>query len=453
MLCIVASLLAWSGPAPAPARRSALLHHPLALMSDPNISPAAEVDAPVEHRNVPQEHRGLHDTLYGDDDDHGASSARSARSSVVEIDGSAEPMDVDAFAALVDTDRPVAAVYALLDGSSTVRYVGRSRDVASALDTRRKIFPEVVQRVRAQTFAFPRREAMESLCDEWIGSLDYKPEGNDLSSPKARLWQTEATPASPDHETRKFKLRKAMADSTLFDEDDDDDLFDDEDLDDEDIERMRRERMRAAVEQDDWSAEINAQDAEVRGASAASVVSPFAADGSAADADQSAAPQRELTVQAVDQVLDEVRPYLIADGGNIEVVSVDAESGAVKLALQGACTSCPSASVTMTAGVESTLKRAFPSITSVENVAGAPAAASEDGAPVQLTIDSVEEAIAQIRPAIEGMGGSLRVLDASPDGIVQVAFKGPQRVQYGVDLALRDNKLVRDVIFTSPSDD
>ena len=46
-------------------------------------------------------------------------------------------------------------------------------------------------------------------------------------------------------------------------------------------------------------------------------------------------PDIEMDIASVDKTLDEVRPYLIADGGNVEVVSV--EEGNVFLRLQGAC--------------------------------------------------------------------------------------------------------------------
>ena len=60
-----------------------------------------------------------------------------------------------------------------------------------------------------------------------------------------------------------------------------------------------------------------------------------------------------LTVQFVDRALDEVRPYLIADGGNVEVVEV--EDGIVKLRLQGACGTCASSTATMKMGIERSL--------------------------------------------------------------------------------------------------
>lgn len=53
----------------------------------------------------------------------------------------------------------------------------------------------------------------------------------------------------------------------------------------------------------------------------------------------------ELNIANVDKVLDEVRPYLIADGGNVEVVDVEEKTRNVILKLKGACGSCPSSTV------------------------------------------------------------------------------------------------------------
>jgi Fe-S cluster biogenesis protein NfuA len=54
-----------------------------------------------------------------------------------------------------------------------------------------------------------------------------------------------------------------------------------------------------------------------------------------------------MNKMTVDDVLEEVRPYLIADGGNVKVVSVDDINKTISLALQGACGSCPSSTVSI----------------------------------------------------------------------------------------------------------
>ncbi|WP_430013420.1 NifU family protein [Microcystis ichthyoblabe FBCC-A1114] len=71
-----------------------------------------------------------------------------------------------------------------------------------------------------------------------------------------------------------------------------------------------------------------------------------------------------LTPNNVEQVLDEMRPYLMADGGNVELVEIDGP--VVKLRLQGACGSCPSSTMTLKMGIERRLREEIPEIAEVE---------------------------------------------------------------------------------------
>jgi Fe-S cluster biogenesis protein NfuA len=71
-----------------------------------------------------------------------------------------------------------------------------------------------------------------------------------------------------------------------------------------------------------------------------------------------------LTSENVETVLDELRPYLMADGGNVELV--DIEGPIVKLRLQGACGSCPSSTMTLKMGIERRLREKIPEIVEVE---------------------------------------------------------------------------------------
>ncbi|NJM47689.1 MAG: NifU family protein [Alkalinema sp. RU_4_3] len=73
-----------------------------------------------------------------------------------------------------------------------------------------------------------------------------------------------------------------------------------------------------------------------------------------------------LTTENVETVLDEMRPYLMADGGNVELVDIDGPT--VKLRLQGACGSCPSSTMTLRMGLERRLREEIPEITEVEQV-------------------------------------------------------------------------------------
>jgi Fe-S cluster biogenesis protein NfuA len=73
-----------------------------------------------------------------------------------------------------------------------------------------------------------------------------------------------------------------------------------------------------------------------------------------------------LTEENVEQVLDEMRPYLMADGGNVELVEI--EGPVVKLRLQGACGSCPSSTMTLRMGIERRLREIIPEIAEVEQI-------------------------------------------------------------------------------------
>lgn len=68
----------------------------------------------------------------------------------------------------------------------------------------------------------------------------------------------------------------------------------------------------------------------------------------------------------VEKALDEVRPYLITDGGNISLVSI--EKNIVKIQLKGACIDCPVNHLTLKNGVEATIKKYAPQITEVIEV-------------------------------------------------------------------------------------
>ena len=75
----------------------------------------------------------------------------------------------------------------------------------------------------------------------------------------------------------------------------------------------------------------------------------------------------ELTEENVEKVLDELRPYLMADGGNVEIAEIDGPI--VRLRLQGACGSCPSSTMTLKMGIERRLREFIPEIAEVESVA------------------------------------------------------------------------------------
>ncbi|MEM9213645.1 MAG: NifU family protein [Cyanobacteria bacterium P01_F01_bin.150] len=74
----------------------------------------------------------------------------------------------------------------------------------------------------------------------------------------------------------------------------------------------------------------------------------------------------ELTNENVETVLDTLRPYLMADGGNVELVELDGPI--VRLRLEGACGSCPSSTMTLKMGIERKLRDSIPEIAEVVQV-------------------------------------------------------------------------------------
>ncbi len=70
--------------------------------------------------------------------------------------------------------------------------------------------------------------------------------------------------------------------------------------------------------------------------------------------------------EKVRAILDEIRPALQADGGDVELVDID--NGVVKVRLQGACAGCPMSQMTLKNGIERILKEKIPAVKSVEGV-------------------------------------------------------------------------------------
>ncbi len=74
----------------------------------------------------------------------------------------------------------------------------------------------------------------------------------------------------------------------------------------------------------------------------------------------------ELT-QNVEKALEEIRPFLNSDGGDITLISIEDQKH-VKVRLEGACVGCSVNQMTLKAGVETTIKKYAPQIETVENV-------------------------------------------------------------------------------------
>jgi Fe-S cluster biogenesis protein NfuA len=65
----------------------------------------------------------------------------------------------------------------------------------------------------------------------------------------------------------------------------------------------------------------------------------------------------------VEEVLNKIRPNLVSDGGNVELISVD--DGRVELKLTGACAGCPMSTLTLKMGIERILKQEIPEVKEV----------------------------------------------------------------------------------------
>ncbi|CAK8544429.1 unnamed protein product [Lathyrus sativus] len=137
----------------------------------------------------------------------------------------------------------------------------------------------------------------------------------------------------------------------------------------------------------------------------------------------------DLTASNVDLVLEDVRPYLISDGGNVDVVSV--ENGVVSLKLQGACESCPSSTTTMKMGIERVLKEKFgDSIKDIVQV-------FDDDQSRETTVEAVNNHLEILRPAIKNYGGSVEVLSVEGGDCV-VEYVGPESIGSGVKAAIKE---------------
>ncbi len=81
-----------------------------------------------------------------------------------------------------------------------------------------------------------------------------------------------------------------------------------------------------------------------------------------------ASPTDPALRQRIEDTLDSIRPYLMADGGSVRLQDVTDEF-VVELELLGACGTCPMSMMTLRAGIEQAIRRAVPEVTRVEAVA------------------------------------------------------------------------------------
>lgn len=268
-------------------------------------------------------------------------------------------------------DETVAGVYGVLDEERVLSYVGMSRDVAaSALRCREEAGEGLVSFIQVMTFRFPQGAEMQMVRESWLSENGSVPVGNRAES---------AWPVSDPVLEKEAENAPRLADET-------------------------------------------------------EIVSPFAGVDPTEAVRSAPGPLLDLTEQNVDTVLDDVRPMLMSDGGNVSVISVNPANGRVELKLEGACGSCGSATMTMQMGVERALRDKF------GDQLGEVVAVSEadaDSAPAAMSVELCEKALDEIRSALKGLGGSVTVLSASDD-VIALEFQGPNNLRYGIELLLKD---------------
>ena len=76
----------------------------------------------------------------------------------------------------------------------------------------------------------------------------------------------------------------------------------------------------------------------------------------------------ELTEENVIRVLEELLPYIEADGGSLQLVDIEEETGYVKVRLGGACESCAMRTMTLKQGIEKKLMMEIPDVVAVIQV-------------------------------------------------------------------------------------
>eukprot|EP00904_Undaria_pinnatifida_P003461 jgi/Undpi1/13115/HiC_scaffold_8.g02777.m1 len=133
--------------------------------------------------------------------------------------------------------------------------------------------------------------------------------------------------------------------------------------------------------------------------SSTDIESPFATPGMAdMEGDEDKDALLTLTLENVETVLDEMRPYLMSDGGNVRVVEIDGPI--VRLELEGACGSCPSSTMTMKMGLERRLVQRIPEISEViQSIPNGP----------ELSVENIEKVLDGVRPFLSVAGGSISI--------------------------------------------
>ena len=297
----------------------------------------------------------------------------------------------------------IQGVYTVINNKEEVQYVGNSLDVVKNIKKHYETHGSaVVHSIRVQSFAQPTIDALMAYKNELVRQTN--PWGNAIGSIG---WK--------DNDSFESEVKTSSA-SNILNIVDDDNLSS---LKQSIADAVAEEAARNPISPFEEESKVSSSDMTMRIASRDNIL--------------------EFTKENVDNVLNQIRPYLIADGGNVAVAEVDIDKRTVSLILEGACGSCPSSTTTMKMGIERVLRENFPNLTDVINLAQS----LEPVKPMELTIEAVNAALQQILSAISGMGGKVIVDSVDPNiGLVVLKYRGPQRLKQGIELVVKDVKYV-----------
>lgn len=300
--------------------------------------------------------------------------------------------------------------------------------------------------VRALSFSYPQKSVMEEFANTWRIKVQES-----KSSSSSTIAATTVGEKYNDED----------------DEDDDDDMDEDE-LDDY-LQMMAGARAAVSSSLSTLPPPLFVDQSSVTTSGNNVIISPFEGSGTTITTVLNTGEELplELTLENVDMVLNEVRPYLISDGGNVSIQRIGNDDDNIKmtkrnvyLILEGACGSCASSTVTMKMGIERVLREKFGTVLG-EVVQVDPNDNDSDGdsnsgdgsktktKATELTIDAVQAEVDRMAGAIAAMGGVVRIVNVDPIGVVTIDYRGPNRVKRGLELALLDVEYVKHVKFVS----
>jgi Fe-S cluster biogenesis protein NfuA len=351
-----------------------------------------------------------------------------------------------------------------------VQHISITKDLYNELENLSTQYSSTqVAYVRALSFVYPQKSAMLEVANRWKGTVDTEHGGivpwgtvtdndtNDSDTTTETTAASETTSEKDDAEmTEREKIIQLIKDTAMFDDDDDED--DDEFEFDDDNDVLSSEEVTKNI------------DATRTNSNSDDIISPFDSNNGAAITDtdtntdveeEGEAPpaltdengQLVFNPDNVNAVLDEIRPYLISDGGNVSVQRIDVDTRSVYLKLEGACGSCASSTVTMSMGIERVLKENFDNlgeVLQVEDEVTDGGDAGGDGSDAEgLTEDAIIAELKRIGPAITAMGGTVEIVSVDPIGVVELRYRGSTKIQQGLELAIRDVPLVKHVKFVN----